>query len=104
MTTTNKPEFVDNRDQNTLAAALQAHMEWLHSEYVNPTQLSIATGYFNANGYSLIADQLDNLQTIRLLLGAEPTPPHLKPPRKPGDPRGERFDAVAVNQGMGQGQ
>ena len=100
MTSSSKPEFVDNRDGNTLATALQTHMEWLHSEFVNPTDLSIATGYFTPDGYSLIADQLGNLQNVRLLLGAEPTPPHLRPPRKPGDPRGERFNADAVNQAL----
>ena len=68
MTASYKPEFVDNRQGNTLATALQAHMEWLHAAFVNPTDLSIATGYFTPDGYSLIADQLSNLQNVRLLL------------------------------------
>lgn len=56
MTASYKPEFVDNRQGNTLAEALKAHLEWLGSTYVTPTELSIATGYFNPEGYFLIAD------------------------------------------------
>mgnify|MGYP000282973514 FL=1 len=87
MTSSYKPEFVDNRQGNTLAEALKAHLEWLGSTYATPTELSIATGYFNPEGYFLIADQLENLQKVRLLLGAEPTPSHLRPRRKAGDSR-----------------
>ncbi|NQT48495.1 MAG: helicase [Chloroflexi bacterium] len=100
MTTSSKPEFVDNREGNTLAEALKAHLEWLGSTYVTPTELSIATGYFNPEGYFLIADQLENLQKVRLLLGAEPTPPHLRLQRKPGDLRGEAFNARAVDEAL----
>ena len=100
MTPISKPEFVDNRQGNTLAEALKMHLEWLGSTYATPTELSIATGYFNPEGYFLIADQLENLQKVRLLLGAEPTPSHLRLQRKPGDLRGEAFNSKAVDEAL----
>ena len=45
-----KPEFVDNREGNTLVAALQGHLDWLGDTYAQPVELSIATGYFNPAG------------------------------------------------------
>ena len=95
-----RPEFVDNRYDNTLAEALKSHLEWLESTYITPTTLSIATGYFNPEGYFLIADQLENLQKIRLMLGAEPTPPHLSPQSKPGDLRDPAFNSKVVNEAL----
>lgn len=95
-----RPEFVDNRDGNTLVAALRGHLDWLTQTYAEPVELSIATGYFDPEGFALIADRLERLPRIRLLLGAEPTPPPAKPVRKPGDPRGERFDAKLVQEAI----
>jgi len=92
-----KPEFVDNRNGNTLVAALQGHLDWLGKTYAQPVELSIATGYFNPEGFALIADRLEALPKVRLLLGAEPTPPPARPVRKPGDPRGDRFEARLVH-------
>ena len=82
-----KPEFIDNRDGNTLVAALRGHLDWLGQTYAQPVELSIATGYFNPEGFALIADCLERLPKVRLLLGAEPTPPPVRPIRKPGEPR-----------------
>ena len=91
-----KPEFVDNRNGNTMVAALRGHLDWLGQTYAQPVELAIATGYFNPGGFALIADRLERLPKVRLLLGAEPTPPPVRPVRKPGDPRGERFEAKLV--------
>jgi hypothetical protein len=91
-----KPEFIDNRGGNTLATALAAHLDWLAETYREPVELAIATGYFNPEGFALIADKLARLPRVRLLLGAEPTPPPVRPVRKPGDPPGERFEAHLV--------
>jgi len=95
-----KPEFVDNRNGNTLVAALRGHLDWLAGTYAQPVELAIATGYFNPEGFALIADRLEALPKVRLLLGAEPTPPPARPVRKPGDPRGERFEARLVHEAI----
>jgi len=95
-----KPEFIDNRNGNTLVAALRGHLDWLGETYRQPVELSIATGYFNPEGFALIADKLDGLPRVRLLLGAEPTPPPARPIRNPGDPRGDRFEAKLVRQAI----
>jgi len=95
-----KPEFVDNRDGNTLAEALCGHLDWLAETYREPVEISIATGYFNPEGFSLIADRLERLPRVRLLLGAEPIPPPARPIRRPGEPRGECFEAKLVREAI----
>jgi hypothetical protein len=91
-----KPEFVDNRNGNTLLSALRGHIEWLGDTYAQPVELSIATGYFNPEGFSLLADHLDSMAHVRLMLGAEPVPPSARPRREPGDPRGKQYNARLV--------
>ena len=95
-----KPEFVDNRNGNTLVAALRGHLDWLSATYAQPVELAIATGYFNPEGFAMIADCLERLPKVRLMLGAEPVPPPVRPVRKPGDPRGERFEAKLIHEAI----
>ncbi len=92
-----KAEFVDNRELR-LVDALCAHLDWLGTTYVQPVEVSIASGYFNPGGFYMIADRLERLERVRLLLGAEPLPPPAIPLRMPGEPRGERFFVHLVNQ------
>jgi hypothetical protein len=94
-----KPEFVDNQEM-TMAEALRGHLDWLHETYKKPVELSIATGYFNPEGFYLLADKLERLTQIRLLIGAEPTPPPVIPVRMPGEPRGERFEAKRIREAL----
>ncbi|MBX3214349.1 MAG: hypothetical protein KF850_20105 [Labilithrix sp.] len=91
-----KPEFVDNLDGNTLAAALRAYLDELHAKLKEPTTLRIASGYFNPEGFATIADRLARLKEVRLLLGAEPVPPPALPVRLPGAPRGARWAREVV--------
>ena len=94
-----KPEFVDNREV-TLAHALCAHLDWLHENYRHPVELSIATGYFNPEGFNLLVDRLARLAKVRLLLGAEPIPPPAKPLRMPNDPPPERFEKKLLDEAL----
>jgi len=94
-----KPEFVDNREL-TLAQALGAHMDWLAKMYAQPHELCVATGYFNPEGFSILADRLAKLEGVRLLLGAEPVPPPARPVRMPGEPMGARFDEKLVRNAL----
>lgn len=94
-----KPEFIDNRDDNTLASALRGHLDSLAEKLRDPVELSIATGYFNPGGFQQIAGHLGRVSRVRLLLGAEP----ISPPRIPvrsidKDPRGPAFQHRLVQQ------
>ncbi|MBU1320056.1 MAG: helicase, partial [candidate division Zixibacteria bacterium] len=100
-----KPEFVDNRDGNTLGKALSAHLDWLAETYAKPVDLSIATGYFNPGGFAQIADHLDGIASIRLLLGAEPLSPPAIPIRDPmRDPKGARFNEKILNDKLNESE
>jgi hypothetical protein len=92
-----KPEFVDNRELR-LVDALRSHLDWLRETYAKPVELSVATGYFNPQGFGMLADRLRNLERTRLLLGAEPLPPPAIPLRMPGEPRGEKLEARLVRE------
>jgi hypothetical protein len=94
-----KPEFVDNRELS-LADALRAHMDWLAATHIAPQELDIATGYFNPEGFSLLVERLKLLKGVRLLLGAEPSPPPMRPMRMPGDPLGAGFEAKLVRDAL----
>jgi hypothetical protein len=94
-----KPEFVDNREI-TLAEALKAHLDWLHETYRQPVEMAIATGYFNPEGFALVADRLERLARVRLLLGAEPIPPPAQPLRMPGDPPPDRYETKLVTEAL----
>jgi hypothetical protein len=94
-----KPEFVDNRNGNTLVAALRGHLDWLASTYARPIELAIASGYFNPEGFGLLADCLERLPKVRLLLGAEPIPPPARPRRRL-DESPARFNARIIREAI----
>ena len=79
------PTFIDNRDGNTLARALQC-VFGEHTDGVSqptgppPDQVRIATAFFNPSGFARIAEFLQLIPAVRLLLGAD----------LPGDAMGER--------------
>lgn len=68
-----KPEFATNdASGRTVADALNDLLHYRLQEWRNPFELAIATGYFNPDGFNLIADALEQVGRVRLLLGAEP--------------------------------
>lgn len=69
-----KPTFLTNRDDESVAASLNAHLAHLRTTLIEPYELAIASAYFNLGGYRLMADELDYPRKVRLLLGAEPEP------------------------------
>lgn len=95
-----RPEFIDNRDGNTLAQALREYLEHLAGTLREPIALDVATGYFNPEGFGILADPLSRTRRVRLLLGAEPTPPPARPLRRLTDPRGERFEAKLMQDAL----
>ncbi|MBI2797431.1 MAG: helicase [Gemmatimonadetes bacterium] len=94
------PEFVDNRAGNTLSAALAARILHLAGELKSPPPIDIATGYFNPEGFGLVAAALERAGPIRLLLGAEPLSPPAMPERHIGDPVGGRFQQQLLDQAL----
>lgn len=87
-----RPEFVDNREGNTLEAAINGLLADLKVRLREPVNLAIATGYFNPEGFAKIADALEQAGRLRLLIGAEPIPPPARAVRRLTDPPGERFE------------
>ena len=70
-----KPEFATNQDGKRVADALSGHLAYLRETWAKPYDAAIASAYFNVGGYGLIADELDHVSHVRLLLGAEPPVP-----------------------------
>ena len=71
------PDFIDNRDGNTLAQALGAMLGVSTSGGLSegaepPDQVRIATAFFSPTGFAHIADDLAPVPEVRLLLGADP--------------------------------
>lgn len=83
------------------AAALRGHLGWLAQTYARPVELSIASGYFNPEGFGLLADELQRLPRMRLLCGAEPTPPSARPQRRLGE-SSQSYNAGVVREGIEQ--
>jgi hypothetical protein len=67
-----KPEFIDNRDGRTLAAALR---ELAADPGCANAPLDVASGYFNLAGFLAVADVIESRPGFRLLIGAEPESP-----------------------------
>ena len=79
------PIFVDNQDGNTMASAIIDSLKQLRNQNQSPEQLKIASAYFNPQGLQLIAKEAKHLNSIQLLLGAEPTSEVKRQRRLPGD-------------------
>ncbi|HEY3286283.1 MAG TPA: helicase-related protein [Gemmatimonadaceae bacterium] len=99
-----QPEFIDNRAGNTLEHALVARLEWLADNLKTPAAVSIATGYFNPEGFGRVADALERIGNVRLLLGAEPVTPPARAVRHLGEPRGERYESKRLRDALEQNQ
>jgi phosphatidylserine/phosphatidylglycerophosphate/cardiolipin synthase-like enzyme len=101
----NKPEFIDNRDGNTLLAALQAAIpdapiSSVHQVSAVLAEISIATAFMSPVGFGAVAEKLDQATGVRLLLGAEPEPEARRIPRRPGDPPQAAFERREVAEGL----
>jgi hypothetical protein len=97
-----RPLFVDNRDGNTLAQALRGHLGALLGGQTLPWGLSIASGFFDVPGFDLLADDLERLGTVRLLLGAEARPEAARRAPFPGDPPEPEYTRRQVAEALRQ--
>lgn len=79
-----RPHFVDNRDGNTLDAALRAYLRASREGQQQCVFADVATAYFNLPGFDLLAEEFGKVAQLRLLLGAEPRPePQWPEPQPP---------------------
>ncbi len=84
------PEFIDNLDGNTLAAAIERVLKSgiverdgaLGEPSPPPGRLDIASAFFSPAGFGEIAAALNGIEKVRLMIGAEPLSEAL-PPRRP---------------------
>ena len=79
-----------------MANAIKSHLNSLQEAEQAPEELCIATGYFNAAGWLKIAESIEPIPKVRLLLGAEPSPATEMSQRMPGDPTEEARIAKQV--------
>jgi len=97
-----RPFFVDNRNGVTLDQALRSYLNALQQDRGMFISMDIATAFFNVAGFNLLANDLANLQRVRLLLGAEPRPEAERPTPQPGDPPEPQFTKKLVEDGLHQ--
>ena len=93
---TNRPAAVETgvRSESVAGAVSDLLGHYAHRNH-HPPRVDIATAYFNLGGYGLIAEALDRVGPVRLLLGSEPTDYELRATITPtsvraahkGDPR-----------------
>lgn len=86
----NNPEFIDNLDGNTLAAAIERVLRSgilerdssLGEAPLPPGRLDIASAFFSPAGFGEVAAALNGIEKVRLMIGAEPLSEAM-PPRRP---------------------
>jgi hypothetical protein len=68
------PSFATNwtDPEQTVAGAINRFLKHYDETFAQSPEIGVATAYFNAGGFSLIADRLEKTPRVRLLLGAEP--------------------------------
>ena len=71
-----RPTFATNRPSTgeTVADALNTLLHGMRTHLAVVPPIAIATAFFNPGGFRLLADELEQVGPVRLLLGAEPDP------------------------------
>jgi hypothetical protein len=97
---TERPQVVDNRDGNTLATAINSYLSDLDGRLANDPDLDIVTGYFNPRGYFSVAEGLEHVDQVRLLIGAQPDQEGKERWRQPDEPRGEAYERKRIEEAL----
>ena len=90
--------FIDNQSGNKLVTALKNHLQF-RFERQNSVTLDIATGYVNPEAFSMLAEEFEQLGSLRLLLGADPLPLNHQSPRRLGEKK-ESYDLRLVEEAL----
>jgi hypothetical protein len=99
-----RPEFIDNRNGNTLAGALALLLGGsikgnLAESGLRPAEVAIASAFFTPKGLADLAPHIDGLQRVRLMFGVEA--PHDVELRRPNlGERPEHFEARLLREGL----
>lgn len=104
---TNAPEFIDNRDGNTMAEALTRVLGGfaggLEEPSVRPADLAIAAAFFSPKGLSDLSPHLEGLDRVRLMLRVE-APRDIEMRRPDLGEMPERFEVRLVREGLRQSE
>jgi hypothetical protein len=98
------PEFIDNRDGNTLAEALArllggGAVGGMEESNVRPAELAIASAFFSPKGLADLAPHIDGLERVRLMFGVEaPRDIELRRPNLGESP--EHFESRLMREGL----
>jgi hypothetical protein len=98
------PEFIDNRDGNTLAEALVRLLGGsvtggVAENAVRPAELAIASAFFSPKGLADLAPHIDGLERVRLMFGVEaPRDLELRRPNLGESP--EHFESRLMREGL----
>jgi hypothetical protein len=71
------PVFATNRPDRdeSVAAEINRLLKGLREQLAIPPAIAIATAYLNAQGFVLLAEELERAPRVRLMIGAEPQQP-----------------------------
>ena len=98
------PEFIDNRNGNTLAEALARLLGGtvsggLAEATIRPAELAIASAFFSPKGLADLAPHIDGLERVRLMFGVEaPRDIELRRPNLGESP--EHFESRLMREGL----
>lgn len=81
-----RPDVLTNLDDATVAAGLREWWDGAAAELRDAPSLAVASAFFNAGGFSVLADVLERVGGVRLMLGAEPDPSAQVRSRRPLGP------------------
>ena len=82
------PVFATNRIEvgESVAEEINRLLRGLREQLANPPTIALATAYLNAQGFELLAEELELAPRVRLMIGAEPQQPEERQfARKPTD-------------------
>lgn len=82
---TNRPA-TEGADGETVEEEINRLLRGLREQLAQPPSIAIATAYINAQGFALLADELERAPSVRLLIGV-PSPSSR---RSAGSPGGQR--------------
>ena len=97
-----RPTFATNRPstEETVADALEALLHGMRINLAVVPPIAIATAFFNPGGFRLLADELEQVGPVRLLLGAEPDPDAGARVRPLSGGRGRQADRLQLRRAL----